>query len=780
MLVLNNIKKSKNTVAILTIMIMLSITFSYIGSSVLLNLGSFYDNKTKELNNANFCFIADNKDIYNESYSFIKNNKHTRFMETEDVLGTETSSFKSKGKDVSTQFIICDADKERTLSSLKLTEKAKQKMKDGIILSYNFKAAYGYNVGDKFTIKCNNKNLDFTVYGFFEDTLFCNNSDILTSKAYLYHDDYNNLKKSLTDNDSYKLIDVKTDTDKNSLELRKACINRISTKFGELKSNIICSDSANTKEGLTTFLGLLMSIIIAFSFVLIVIALTVIGYSIITYIADNVKNIGVLQAIGYVNRQVIAISLVQFMMITVFGCILGLAAAFIAAPYFSNIISSLAGLKWPVEINLSAVAFSVIPVLFLVFLIILTATRKIKKITPINALRDGIETHSFKKNHVSFDGYKGSLNFAISLKSIFHYFKQNCMITVIIFILAFVSVFATLSYYNFMVNDNFVMNMLGIQNFDIQIETDNNSYERIYNTIKDDSKIRKVVKLYDKSFLLNDESTRLYVCDNYSELEVNTVYSGRQPRHDNEIVISNAVTENTNKKIGDTIQIKIDGISEDFLIVGLSQHMTGWGRSVNITEAGFRRFHPDFKISTFGGYLKNSSDANIKSYIKALNAKYSNNQYIITNYKTMLNSVMDTIKSPTKLCISIFIFIIIAVVCLILFLIIKIRLIKDKQHMGILKALGYTTRQLMSQTVLSLMPIIIAGALAGTAAGILLSNSLMYLIVSSMGIYNCNLQINAAYIFYVIVLILAVSYIFSNLVAYRIRKITPCEEILAQ
>lgn len=773
MLAINNIKKSKSTAITLTILTMFSILFLYIGSSVLLDLDSFFDNKVNELNDANVSLVMKEPDIFKDCYSLINNNPHTVKTEAEDILSFETATFKSGKSDITSQFVIGDADNKRTISNIKLTEKGNMKKENGILLSYNFKSGYGYKVGDKITIKYNNTNLIFTVYGFFEDTIYSNNADIMVVKTYLFHDDYEKLKASLGDTYKYKIINAKTDTIENSSIVRKECTNNLAEKYPGRQYSIAGSDSSNAKISINMYIGVLMAILIGFSLILDIIALIVIGFSIVTYITDNIKNIGVLQAMGYVNNQIISISLLQFIMITATGSMVGLIAAFIATPYISNIISSLVGLKWVPKINLAAAILNVIIILFLVIIITYLTARKIKKITPINALRSGISTHNFRKNHISLDDFKGSINFALSLKAIFHYIKQNCMFAVIIFTLTFVSTFATITYYNFVVNNNFIINMIGIEKLDASLQIDNGISDKIYNEIKDNNKVQKVTRLFDKSIILKNEKTRLYICDDYLNLENEVVYRGREPIHDNEAAISNSVAKSMNKEIGDTISIKVDNISKDFLIVGISQHMTAYGRSVHITEEGYRRYYPNYKSPCVGIYLKNG--ANLDSFIIMLNEKYGNNTTTITNNKVFIDSIVGPLKSPISLMVMVFLSITVFVVCLILLLLTKIRVLKERSHLGLLKALGYTTTQLVFQTVFSLLPIIIIGVLLGASGGCLLSNSLMTFIMLNMGIYNCNLIINYEYVSFVVIGIVVVSCIFASLISYRIRKITPYE-----
>lgn len=772
-LALNNIKKSKNSSVILAIMIMLSIIFLYLGTSVVLNIGPFYADKVKEYNGASISAVTKDSNIYDKSYKIIDRNPHTKKIETEDTLIFDTTTFKSDKKDISTAFFICNADNKRDISILKYVGKTSNKKENGIILSYNLKAQYGYNIGDKFQIKSKTRNLNYTVYGFFEDTLYNNITDTLSAKAYLFNNDYNKLKDSLPEDNKGKIIKAKTDNMENALNIKKTCIKELFEDSSGKPFYFDCTDIKDAGESLNGYIGIIMSILIAFSLILVLIALIVIAFSIVTYIEDNIKNIGVLQAIGYLSKQVINISLVQFIMIAVLGSIIGLFIAIGIMPFVSNIVSSIAGLRWTTETNYNAAFISISTLLILVFIVTYLSARKIKKITPIIALRSGVTTHSFKKNHVKLEGYKGNLNFAIALKTIFSYLRQNLMMIVIVSVVTFVSIFSTITYYNFVVNDNVLINMIGIEKVDLLLEDNNGISNKIYNEMKDNSKVRKVVKLWDKSILFNDENTRLYVCDNYSKLENKIIFSGREPIHDNEIAISSALSNTLNKKIGDTIDVKINKIKRSFLIVGISQHMTGYGRSLRITYEGYKRYDNNFTFPSIGVYLKNNAD--VKGFIKDLNAKYQNKNIKVTDYKVLLESITKSLKAAIKLCVIVFIIVAVAVICLVLLLLIKIRILKERNHLGLLKALGFTTKQLIFQMVFSIMPVIIIGVIIGIIFGCLFSNSLMAAVMTSLGIHNCNLQINNSYIAFVFTVIISVTLLFSALVSRKVRKITPYE-----
>jgi putative ABC transport system permease protein len=69
------------------------------------------------------------------------------------------------------------------------------------------------------------------------------------------------------------------------------------------------------------------------------------------------------------------------------------------------------------------------------------SARRIKKLNPIVALRGGIITHSFRRNHVPLDKPKGSLPFVLAIKLMLQNMKQSIMVGIIFTVVSFISSF---------------------------------------------------------------------------------------------------------------------------------------------------------------------------------------------------------------------------------------------------------------------------------------------------------------------------------------------------
>lgn len=118
--------------------------------------------------------------------------------------------------------------------------------------------------------------------------------------------------------------------------------------------------------------------------------------------------------------------------------------------------------------------------------------------------------------------------------------------------------------------------------------------------------------------------------------------------------------------------------------------------------------------------------------------------------------------------------IIIFIVILILSLITGTTLVRQRQDLGIEKALGFTTWQLILQIFIGFLPVAIVGSLAGGILGFFGANPLMSCMFRAMGIMKVDFILPPVSVPLICVVIAALTLIISMLAAGRIRKITPC------
>jgi putative ABC transport system permease protein len=113
------------------------------------------------------------------------------------------------------------------------------------------------------------------------------------------------------------------------------------------------------------------------------------------------------------------------------------------------------------------------------------------------------------------------------------------------------------------------------------------------------------------------------------------------------------------------------------------------------------------------------------------------------------------------------------VVALALYLVIKTMIIRRRRELGIQKALGYTTLQLVLQTALIFTPAAVIGVAAGGVGGYLGFNPLFAALVHSAGIMETHLPSPTAWTIMTCLGVIAFAYLASMLISLRIRRISP-------
>ena len=89
-----------------------------------------------------------------------------------------------------------------------------------------------------------------------------------------------------------------------------------------------------------------------------------------------------------------------------------------------------------------------------------------------------------------------------------------------------------------------------------------------------------------------------------------------------------------------------------------------------------------------------------------------------------------------------------------------------------MKAIGYSTIQLMNQISIGFLPVIITGVVIGGVLGLFFTNPMLGVLLSSAGVKRLDFIIHFPIILMLCVGILILAYIVSMLVSLKIKKIT--------
>lgn len=768
-LAMANIRKSKYATVSLLLFILIAALLLNMGLMLNTQLSTFFDQKNEQLKDPHATFIMDQASYHADHNEYLANYSGIKETETEETINLHAAKAIFGNGEV-TSFVIFNADTKRTIGPLNLIEKLTTTRTNDIYVPYIFKTNGGYKLGDDFTITYQERDYDYRIAGFLETTMMgTNNSGIM--KFMLRETAYQSLADELGNQSKAPIISVVMEDRKQSSKLIKDFFQNVKKPQVEESTSYMWGldiELLKNVESLT--INIIATILIAFSAIIVIISLIVIKFRVSNNIEDEMANIGVLKSIGYTSRQILSSIILQYMLIALSASVVGIALSYALMPLIGSIISTLSGLIWINNFDMFINLISIFFVTLCVVIVTLLSAFRVRKILPVAALRGGIQTHSFRKNYIPLEKAKGSLHFLLAMKSMMANVKQNIMIFLIIKALTFVTVFSVVLYYNIAIDKTAFVNLFESEPSNVYIAAKQDVDTReLLRDIEEMDHVRKV-NIFDTIKLkIDGDGVFTNVTDQYNQLDNNIVYEGRQPKYENEISISWVLSNQINKGIGDTVDVQYGDETNSYLITGLSQTVDDYGRKASLTMEGIQRLQPDYKGTTLYVYLDGISN---NDFIYNIQKQYGDYIVETLDIDKKVESQTSMYTDAVFAIMVIVLTITVLVVVIIVYLVVKTMITKRKKEFGIMKAIGYSTIQLMNQISISMLPIIITGVGIGGLLGIFFTNPMFSVLLSNAGVKRLEFIIHLPIIVMVCVGIIMIAYIVSMFVSLKIKKIS--------
>lgn len=317
-------------------------------------------------------------------------------------------------------------------------------------------------------------------------------------------------------------------------------------------------------------------------------------------------------------------------------------------------------------------------------------------------------------------------------------------------------------------NSKSAMQAIGIDSTDIDItlsdpdEFDKNSDE-IESVIKKYTDIEDVFSYINTYVSLNGENL---ICKIYKEPNNLCILKGREPVYDNEIVVSQATSEEPGINIGDTAQVSKSNKSADFMVVGIIQCPNDLGRNFAINIDGIKRMvGEDIEISYVGYSL--SSTEHCQEIRDELNEKYSDIlscEIYANDTNSIISSAFDTLKLIIYTISAVFALVVVIMVCKKIFL-------QEKTDIGIYKAVGFKCTKLRLQFSVRFLIVALISSSFGIILSLLLSESLFEWMFKNIGVVTFKIQLSAGTVIIPAVTICICYFVFAFIVSRQVKKV---------
>ena len=600
----------------------------------------------------------------------------------------------------------------------------------------------GFAKGAKITLQTN-KGYDesFTVKGFYEDVI----SGSVTFSGY---------NCIITQHDFERIAAEKTDSffgnDRNVLSVKRLYIDGTGALSQaelrrELSQNTVLISTANsafTREMLSNSIEMFsqigIRIIVIFVALLLTVVLIMMFNSIRSSIEMDQAELGILKSQGFTAGQISLVYILQYTLALFIGAVLGIAISVPACRYLISMWKILTGIRSETGVSFLKCTAMSIGIILICALFIFAATTKIRRISPVCAI-SGAKGEVYFDSRLNVRIRKKPLAFFLAIRQLNSRRKSYLGTAFIVILLTF-----------FIISIRILTKGLdGDQLFtDItgEISMSDTSGFRLTDAEEADAAIRQIdsgADLLTESYHRMLVDGELFAVHAYrSPEDVFKPLKGRAPRYDNEIMLTEGVSEELGKQIGDSVTVSYQGQEQEFIVTGNFQCIWDYGLVTVVTPDGMQRLG---NSEIEGAFVKVSDPAKQQQIIDMLNEKYAGRlkaeafkeSGYITNIKTITNVLMNSISYAIYAVLLTFAAVIVAAVC-------KRTFIRERTDIGIFKATGFTVGGLRLQFALRFALIALIGSAAGCAAGMLWSRKMLTGIMRVAGLTDFTTDYTSA------------------------------------
>ncbi|GAA5226547.1 ABC transporter permease [Paeniglutamicibacter antarcticus] len=491
--------------------------------------------------------------------------------------------------------------------------------------------------------------------------------------------------------------------------------------------------------------GLVAVALVFVSGLLMLIALLNLRFVIRGALEDEVREIGVMKAIGLPHRSITGLYLGKYTVMALLGCIVGGALGVIATGLLTRSVQAnyAQAPVGPVTFLVPAAA------LLLVFTIVVAmchgVLRGVKKIEVVGALVHGStlnETQTArraktlarraKRSESSLTG-PGSMNHRLALLDLRAEAGQWALIPVVFALVAILVILPTNLLTTFQ-SPRFITYMGAPESdlrIDLQFSYDMDAAHRgILADLEADERITAIRDfaevLYQTPGEEGWERLRVTVGD-YSGDTV-AFLEGQGPRT-GEIALSVMNANQYNLSIGDEMSIRGDTAdgTKAVTVSGIYQDVTSGGYTGKMPGGGDSKDALGFVM-----YADTAKDLDPGTLAREYNQSHTS-ATVIPMREYMAQTLAYVTEAFHSAAILAYIFGL-GVALLITVLFLKLRLTKDKSKMGVLSAIGFSSRELAGQVKLKILLTVVAGTLIGVVVAATAGDALVGAAISQAGL----------------------------------------------
>ncbi len=753
-----DLKRKKTMNVILLMFIILAVMFVSSGFNNVFTVINGIDYYFDKAGIGDFAFITMGDNSTGNATAVLDNTECVKSYKIERcIFGSQNSVTRTDDTDVETKnTTLFQSISDVGLNFFDANNEIVTEIKQGeVMIAGKFIQNNDFEIDDYIRIKLGEVQMDLKIAGKVKDALL--GGDVMGNTRFLLNQtDYDKLLSDEMINAHYKGEIAYIETD--DVTAVKSVITNI--------PGVVFDGTRSMLQNLYVMDMLVAFIVLILSVCLIVVSFVVLRFSIGFTIAEEYREIGVMKAIGLKNCRIRGLYIVKYLIMAVVGGIIGF---FASIPFGNMLLKSVSenmviGNNAGLLINI----ISTVGTIALILLFAYNCTGKVKKLTPIDAIRSGQTGERFRKKsffRIGKTNAKPALYMAINDISS----APKRFMTVIVsffictlFVLMMVNTVATMKSSNLITTfgtesdlyitdiDSFMVLMNesdheGVKE-KLKVISDSISEEGMPCEVSVDIQYKLKITSNEKEYFITCAQSIGIPAAEYAYIE------GKAPLYKNEIAITPQISEMLDAEIGDTVTIDFGTKKIDCIVTAYFQTMNNMGELIRLsdeapTDMGFvancRQYQVDF--------TDNPTDKEIENRKEKIKELYDNADVMnAAEYCIDCVSVVPTMEAVQYMLLAITIIVVILVTILV-----ERSFISDEHsQIAILKAIGFRGDTIIKWHTLRFGIVALAAAILAAIASIPMTKLCITPIFGMMGATDIDFNINPLQIFLIYPLVI--------------------------
>lgn len=644
-----------------------------------------------------------------------------------------------------------------------------------IYLPYGLKSRFQCQVGDSVTMKLlHGMEETFVIKGFVQEAVQ-GSFNIGWKKVFICKADYDRIFEQCKPLETVGGAQV----DYTTVCVDQAEDNKLSvTKFQRelnLETGLISAamgalNKEQTLNYTTLMTSIIMNIVSVFLVLLYVIVLIVMSHSISSEIEMEYVTLGVLKSQGFTEKKLCLVLMLQYLLSQLAGILAGLLLAIPMERWISGLCQSITAILPERGISVGMSLLLALGILLLSVLLVLCKTAKVAKISPVRAISGG-QAEVYFDSRFNLPVSKRTLSASLSLRQLTSAGKRYIGTMFIVGILTFSMI--TIHLIGNLMSSTKALEAMGMVTPDVAVVNEEHDiledwdgWSEVREIIAEYSVIEQENALLNCYASLNGENLYLEAYENPEGIP--GIKKGRVPLYENELVITGLVADLLEISIGDEVEVAYGGTKKTFLVSGIYQSGSDSGACFGMSFAGVRDLQPS---SGWGQrYYLLDSRAKTKEIEQVLKERFGDSLKVkgyAENENPVEKQFGGIVKALKALIYSfslLFAFVVVRMVCTRSFL-------QERTDIGVFKAIGFTSGKLRTLFALRFAFVALLGSGIGLFCSVLLSEKLLGLLLSGIGLTNVVFDFSAAAVTVPIAAVTGSFFVFAYLAAKKIKKV---------